>query len=83
MGAMRHLRKLVSSSFRVVQLDGCPHTDVAEPWVATTPTSCDWAEASTPKFADRSSDRPAQPGRIEPRRVVIGVVIPIEHSPMR
>jgi hypothetical protein len=32
MSGMRHLRKLVSGrSFRVVQLDGSQHTDVAEP----------------------------------------------------
>jgi uncharacterized membrane protein YdjX (TVP38/TMEM64 family) len=32
MSGMRHLRKLLSArSFRVVQLDGSPYTDVAEP----------------------------------------------------
>jgi uncharacterized membrane protein YdjX (TVP38/TMEM64 family) len=31
MSGMRHLRKLVSRSFRVVQLDGSQDTDAAEP----------------------------------------------------
>jgi uncharacterized membrane protein YdjX (TVP38/TMEM64 family) len=31
MSGMRHLRKLVSRSFRVVQLDGSQFSDVAEP----------------------------------------------------
>jgi hypothetical protein len=31
MSGMRHLRKLVRRSFRVVQLDGSQYTDVAEP----------------------------------------------------
>jgi hypothetical protein len=31
MSGMRHLRKLVSRSFRFVPMDGSQHTDVAEP----------------------------------------------------
>ena len=57
MSGMRHLRKLLSGrSFRVVQLDGSQVTGVAEPSRAgTSPTSCSWTAASTPKFADLPS----------------------------
>ncbi len=52
MSGMRHLRKLVfGRSFHFVQQDGGQYT-VAEAGAATTPTSCDWTAASTPKFAD-------------------------------
>ena len=53
LSGMRHLRKLVSGrSFPVVQLDGSQYTGVPEPRAATTPTSCSWTAASTPKSAD-------------------------------
>ena len=53
MSGMRLLRKLLSGGgVRVVPLYGSQYPASQSQKAATTPTSCNWTAASTPKFAD-------------------------------